>query len=71
MLHNDEHELLKRLRPHINDPIMFDMVALLKHYEAKALEKLVETGEAGFQALQGEIKSLRKIQARLKAKDLE
>lgn len=67
MLKNEEHEILKRLKPHVNDPLMFDVFALLKYYEARALEKLVECTEQDVKALQGEIKSLRRVVAKIKA----
>lgn len=68
MLVNEEHELLKKVTPHINDPLMFDVMALLKYYEVKAVEKLIDCSDVDVKTLQGEIKSLRRVQSRLRGK---
>lgn len=66
---NEEHEILKRLKPHVNDPVVHDMLALIKLYETKALDKLVDAKGANVDELQGEIKILRKVTARIKTFD--
>lgn len=67
MLKNEEHDLLARIKPHINEGVVHDMFTLLKYYEQKAIEKLVDASEPDVKHLQGEIKSLRRVVTRIKS----
>jgi len=67
---NDEHELLRRIKPYTRDALMLDVLDLINLYEVRALEKLVESPSDEVKTLQGEVKSLRRLQARLKQRDV-